>query len=62
MSARIDQRAEARRDLVNHFVFLGQHNLRTAQRFLKAAERALAQLARMPGLAARARKSADVGR
>jgi toxin ParE1/3/4 len=50
MTPRIVRRAEARQDLVEHFVFIGQDSVDAADRFLAAAESAFEQLAQMPGM------------
>lgn len=50
MNGRIDRKPRVRRDLKDHFLFIGKDSLRTAQRFLRAAEKAFLRLARMPGL------------
>ena len=50
MSRRIVQREQARRDLVSHFVHVGEHNLDAAHRLLTAAERDFEKLANMPGM------------
>lgn len=47
------QRAAARRDLVEHFVFLAESaSLRTAERFLTQAETTFSELAREPMIGA----------
>lgn len=47
--ARITQRPAARRDLIQHFVYLAEHaGLETAQRFRQAAEQTYTELANMP--------------
>jgi toxin ParE1/3/4 len=48
MTPRIVRRAEARQDLVEHFVFIGQDSIDAADRFLAAADSAFEQLAQMP--------------
>jgi toxin ParE1/3/4 len=50
MKGRIVRKPRVRQDLKEHFLFIGQNSLRSAQRFLKAAENAFAQLARVPEL------------
>lgn len=50
MSARIIRKTQARRDLVRHFVYIGERNFDAATRFLVAAEETFKQLARMPGM------------
>ncbi len=50
---RILLRAAARRDLVDHFIFIGQNTgEEAARRFLKSANAAFEDLARMPRLGA----------
>jgi toxin ParE1/3/4 len=47
--ARITQRPAARRDLMQHFVYLAEHaGLATAQRFRQAAQHTYEELADMP--------------
>jgi len=47
--ARILQRRAARRDLIQHFVYLAEHaGLETARRFRRAAEATYAELGGMP--------------
>jgi toxin ParE1/3/4 len=46
----IIRRNEAREDLVEHFVFIGQDSPDAAHRYLAAAEAAFEQLAEMPGM------------
>ena len=54
MSGRVVRRAQAKRDLVKHFVYLAeQANLETAQRFLSATGAACRLLAEMPQLGPR---------
>jgi toxin ParE1/3/4 len=49
----VRQREVARRDLVEHFVFLAENaSLETAERFLSNAEASFADLARQPGIGA----------
>jgi toxin ParE1/3/4 len=50
MPARIVKSRQARRDLLEHFVFLGRQSATTARRFLTAAEQTLLRLANHPGL------------
>jgi toxin ParE1/3/4 len=50
MSRRIIRRAEARRDLLEHFVYIGRDKLSASVRFLKAAESTFKRLARSPSL------------
>jgi plasmid stabilization system protein ParE len=45
MTPRIVRRAEARQDLVEQFVFIGQDSVDAADRFLAAADSAFEQLA-----------------
>ena len=40
----------ARRDLINHFAYLWEHNPDAAERFLKAAEETFQKLSKMPEL------------
>lgn len=42
----------ARRDLIDHFVYLGENDLKVAERFLDAARVAMEQLVDMPELGA----------
>jgi len=44
------KRPRAKRDLLDHFEYIGRDSLRSAERFLDAAEAAFEQLADMPGL------------
>ena len=49
----VRQREAARRDLVEHFVYLAENaSLDTADRFLSNAEASFADLARQPGMGA----------
>lgn len=49
--ARIARRAAAKRDLIKHFAYLGEHgSIEVAERFLQAAERSLQRLAQMPDM------------
>jgi toxin ParE1/3/4 len=49
----VHQREAARRDLVEHFVYLAENaSLDTADRFLSKAEASFADLARQPGMGA----------
>lgn len=42
----------ARRNLLRHFVYLGEHaDIETGERFLKAAEKACERLVQMPEMA-----------
>ena len=50
MSRSIIKKTQAKRDLVEHFVFIGQDNLEAAHRFLAAADGTFQQLAETPGL------------
>lgn len=50
MSGHVTKRPKARRDLLDIFVYLEQHNPRAAARFLRAADETLNQLAFLPGL------------
>ena len=56
MTGRVLRRAEAKRDLVKHFVYLAeQTDLETARRFRRAADEACHLLAEMPELGPRRR-------
>ena len=46
----IDRKPQAKRDLIEHFAYIGQNNLDAANRFLVAVEEALAKLERLPGM------------
>lgn len=47
------KRAAAKRDLVDHFVYLAEHaDLETADRFLRCAQESFADLARYPEMGA----------
>ena len=48
MPPRVTKSAKARRDLLEHFVYLGRDSVAAARRFLKAADKAMESLARMP--------------
>jgi toxin ParE1/3/4 len=48
----IHRRPEARLDLLQHFVYIGENNLDAARRFLTAAQSDCKSLARMPGMGA----------
>ena len=48
MTPRVIKKPRAERDLLDHFIFIGQRNPDAAERFLTAAERAFAQLAQLP--------------
>ncbi|MDB5321457.1 MAG: plasmid stabilization system [Phycisphaerales bacterium] len=52
MTPTIHRRAEARLDLLQHFVYIGENNLDAARRFLTAAQDDCRTLARMPGMGA----------
>src|SRR5207253_2286674 len=45
---RVTKSAKARRDLREHFVYIGRDSLPAARRFLQAADKAMEKLARMP--------------
>lgn len=49
MTWRAFKRPRARLDLLEHFVYIGEHNPKAAMRFLAAAENAFERLAEMPG-------------
>lgn len=53
MNPTIHRRPEARLDLLQQFVFIGEQNLDAARRFLTAAQDACRKLARMPGMGAK---------
>jgi len=49
--ARVIRGAAAKRDLTNHFAYLGEHaSIDVAERFLQAAGQSLQRLAQMPGM------------
>ena len=48
MRGRVTKSDEARADLLNHFRYIGRHNLGAARRFLAAAKKAMELLAWMP--------------
>src|SRR5436305_8593021 len=48
MRGRVTKSDEARTDLLNHFRYIGRHNLGAARRFLAAAKKAMELLAWMP--------------
>ena len=50
MSRHIHKKPEARLDLLQHFVYIGENNLPAAKRFLKAVAEDLQNLAAMPGM------------
>jgi toxin ParE1/3/4 len=50
VSRHIYKKPEARLDLVQHFVYIGENNLGAARRFLKAVADDLQKLATMPGM------------
>ena len=51
MRPRVRRRTLANRDLVEHFAYFGEHaSVEMAERFLKAAEFAFEELARMPSM------------
>lgn len=47
---RVYKRTPAKRDLTRHFVWLGERNLATAERFAILAEQTFRELAEMPGM------------
>jgi toxin ParE1/3/4 len=49
----IEKKPQARLDLIQHFIYIGQDNLNAAERFLTAVEEALEKLAEMPGMGRR---------
>lgn len=50
MKLEIHEKPEAKIDLLQHFIYIGEENLDTAERFLSAVEDALAKLSEMPGM------------
>jgi toxin ParE1/3/4 len=50
MPPRITKSAKARRDLLEHYVYIGRDSMAAARRFRKAAQRAMEKLARMPDM------------
>jgi len=50
MAASVRKSRDARRDLLKHFVYIAGHSIAAARRFGRAAEKAMDQLAHMPGL------------
>ena len=48
MRGRVTKSDEARADLLNHFRYIGRHNVAAARRFLIAAKQAMELLAWMP--------------
>jgi toxin ParE1/3/4 len=52
VSKRVHRKAEARQDLIEHFIYIGNHNLEAARRFLRAVLDDSRKLAEMPGLGA----------
>ena len=51
--ARVIQRVAAKRDLVDHFVFLGENaNIEIARRFLRSANRTFEQTVQTPEIGA----------
>ena len=53
MPPRITKSVRARRDLLEHFVYIGRDSVAAARRFLQAADKAMASLARMPEMGGR---------
>ena len=49
MKRRINKKPQAERDLLDHFIYIGQDNERAALLFLKEAEAAFTRIANMPG-------------
>ena len=45
---RVVKKPEAENDLVDLFVYIGRNNIRAADRFLEAADKAMRRLAAMP--------------
>ena len=52
MPRNVVKRGEARRDLLDHFVYIGRHNVAASRRFLRAVDKALEQLAELPEMGA----------
>jgi toxin ParE1/3/4 len=53
MAASVHKRASARRDLVEHYVYLAEQlGIETAERFLLSAEKSFDNLSRHPGIGA----------
>ena len=50
MKLEIHKKPEAKLDLLQHFIFIGEDNLDAAERFLDAVEDALGKLSDMPGM------------
>ena len=50
MSLVIKKSPDARMDLVDLFVYIGQHDQEAADRFLRAVDQTIEKLAAMPGL------------
>jgi toxin ParE1/3/4 len=49
--AAVHQRASAKRDLVEHFVYLAEHaGIETAERYLSNADESFSELSRHPGM------------
>ncbi len=54
MTRRVVRRPRARRDLLEHFIYIGENaSVEDAERFLRAAEAAFEQLAKRPEMGAR---------
>jgi toxin ParE1/3/4 len=51
MAARVQKSSSARRDLLDHFTFIGQTNPAAAKRFLRAVGKAMTMLANTPEIA-----------
>lgn len=50
MKLEIHKKPEAKLDLLQHFIYIGEDNLDAAERFLDAVEDALGKLSDMPGM------------
>lgn len=50
MSRVVRKTPRAKQDLVDHYVYIGERNLRAADRLLRAADEAFRMLARLPGM------------
>ena len=53
MNRTIEKKPQAKIDLLQHFIYIGQENLDAAERFLTAAEDSFEKLAAMPGMGAK---------
>lgn len=50
MSRVVEKKPQAKLDLIQHFIYIGEDNLDAAERFLVAVEESLDKLAVMPGM------------